>query len=326
LALTPHLNFDKPPESNLFSVLERPFMPTVTPSNKRSKRFAVIGLLMGAVMISFSGVWVKVSQVSPITSAFYRVLIGAVILLPAALYRTEIKWQGQRSLLLCLSCGLLFSLDLSLYHYSINYVGPGLATILPNLEVLILAAFGFFFLHEKISLSYIFSIPLALGGLFLIIGVEWRHLGQLYKIGVYCGLVAAFCYAGFLLAIRTVQSDQGGDSFFSVLMLVSFSTAAFLGLGIYLTDGSFKIPDLKSLMTLAALGLFSQALGWILITNALPLLRASLSGLILLLQPALAFVWDVLFFKRPTGIINWMGVILVLAAMYLGTTKAPDFE
>ena len=301
-------------------------MRAVIQSVRQSKRFAVLGLLLGAVMISFSGVWVKVSQVSPVTSAFYRVLIGAMILLPAALYRAEIKWQGQRYLLLCLLCALLFSLDLSLYHYSIHFIGPGLATILPNLEVIILAAVGFFFLHEKINLPFIFSVPLALGGLFLIVGFEWAHLGRLYKIGVYCGLIAAFCYAGFLLTLRAVQSNPGGGLFFSTLMLVSFITAAFLGMEVHLTGGGFKIPDLKSLLALAALGLFSQALGWILITNALPLLRASLSGLILLLQPALAFVWDVLFFKRPTGLLNWLGVFLVLAAIYLGTAKTANAE
>jgi drug/metabolite transporter (DMT)-like permease len=40
--------------------------------------------------------------------------------------------------------------------------------------------------------------------------------------------------------------------------------------------------------------------------------------LILLLQPALAFVWDVLFFQRPTTLVNWLGVMLALAAIYLG--------
>ena len=72
---------------------------------------------------------------------------------------------------------------------------------------------------------------------------------------------------------------------------------------------------------LLALGLFSQCVGWILITNALPNLRTSLSGLILLLQPALAFVWDVLFFQRATDLSNWVGVIIVLGAIYLAASK-----
>jgi drug/metabolite transporter (DMT)-like permease len=75
------------------------------------------------------------------------------------------------------------------------------------------------------------------------------------------------------------------------------------------------------LFSLAALGLLSHALGWFLIANALPETHASLSGLILLFQPSLAFVWDVLFFQRPTSLVNWLGVLIALAAIYLGMSR-----
>ena len=107
-------------------------------------------------------------------------------------------------------------------------------------------------------------------------------------------------------------------SFFYVLMMVTFSTAFFLAIEMVYSKSTFKIPDLQSFFALVALGLLSHSVGWILITNALTKIRASLSGLILLLQPALAFVWDVLFFQRPTPLVNWLGVLVALAAIYLG--------
>jgi drug/metabolite transporter (DMT)-like permease len=103
--------------------------------------------------------------------------------------------------------------------------------------------------------------------------------------------------------------------------VVSFTTAIFLAADVVHSNDSFQIPDLQSLFSLAALGVFSQSVGWILIANALPGVRASLSGLILLLQPALAFVWDVLFFQRPTTPVNWLGVLIALAAIYLGMAR-----
>lgn len=301
-------------------------MPLQKILNNRGVYFSILGLLIGAVMISLSGIWVKVSQVTPTVSAFYRVFFGGIILLPAALYRREIKWIGSRHILQGLICGLLFALDLSLYHYSIHYVGPGLATILPNLQVLILVAIGFIFLNEKIHFLFLGSMPLALGGLFMIVGVDWANLGQLYKMGVYYGLAAAVCYAGFLLSLRKMQSDQVGVSIFYVLAMVSLTTAFFLAINIYLTGDSFKIPNMQSFLALGALGIFSQSFGWILITNALPHIRASLSGLILLLQPALAFVWDVLFFQRQTSLLNWFGVVIVLVAIYLGALRPSNFK
>ena len=78
-----------------------------------SKRhYALASLVIGAVMISFFGVWVKISLVTPTASAFYRVFFGGIILLSAALLRREMVWQGGRHLLLSLICGFLFAIDL----------------------------------------------------------------------------------------------------------------------------------------------------------------------------------------------------------------------
>jgi drug/metabolite transporter (DMT)-like permease len=296
-------------------------MTIVNSNNSWSARFALQNLIIGAVMISFSGVWVKVSEVTPTVSAFYRVFFGGIILLSAVWLRSEFKWKGVRHLLLGSVCGILLAIDLCLYHHSIHYVGPGLGTILPNFQVFILAAIGLIFFKEKIRRLFILSILLAFLGLFLIVGMDWGNATQLYKIGVYYGLAAAGCYAVYLLSLRRLQSDQIGVSIFSGLTVVSLVTAAILAVVVCYTGDSFRIPDLQSFLALAALGLFSQSLGWIIITNALPHVRASLSGFVLLLQPALAFIWDVWFFDRQTDWINWLGVCAALLAIYLGTAK-----
>lgn len=285
------------------------------------QRFALLTLIIGAVLISFTGVWVKVAHVAPNVSAFYRVFIGGVALLVAALYRRELRWPGSRHLLLSLLCGLLLALDLWLYHFSIQYIGPGLGTILPNFQVFILAAVGILFLKEPLRLIYLICLPLAFVGLYMIVGVNGSQLGPTYRIGIIYGLAAAVCYAGFLLSLRQLQADQRGTSFFYVLMMVTLTTAAFLGTHMVYKGDSFQIPDLQSWLVLLALGLLSHTVGWLLITNALPKIRASFSGLILLLQPALAFVWDVLFFQRPTSMLNWLGVVVALAAIYMGMAQ-----
>jgi drug/metabolite transporter (DMT)-like permease len=84
------------------------------------------------------------------------------------------------------------------------------------------------------------------------------------------------------------------------------------------TNTSFAIPSLFSLLSLLALALFSQTIGWALISSSLPKIAPSIAGLILLLQPALAFVWDVVIFNRATTIMNWIGVAIALAAIYMG--------
>ena len=268
-------------------------MRSIRDLKSQATRLTMLGLIVGAVLISFSGVWVKVAHVSPNASAFYRVFFGSIVLLAAALYHREVKWPKLRHLLLSVLCGILFALDLWLYHYSVQYIGPGLATIIPNFQVFILAGFGILFLKEPVRLIYLLSLPLTLVGLFMIVGVNWSELELSYRVGVYYGLAAAVFYAA-----EVVHHND-----------------------------SFQIPDLQSFFSLVALGLFSHSLGWILITNALPKIRTSFSGLILLLEPALAFVWDVLFFQRPTSLVNWLGVVIALAAIYLGMAgKSADAD
>jgi len=292
----------------------------------RDSRFQELKMVLGTVMISFSGVWVNLCHVSPTASAFYRVFIGGLLLLVASLIHKEVKWLGYRHLLLGVLCGLVFAFDLFCYHVSIHYIGPGLGTILPNFQVFILAIVGVLFLHEKVRIAAFISLPVAFLGLFMVMGVGWQKLDRFYQLGVYSGLAAAVFYAAFLLSLRKLQGSHSGGSVYQALMLVSLISAAFLGLEVLRTGDTFRIPDQQSIWSLAALGFFSQAVGWVLITNALPHIRAALTGLILLLQPALAFVWDVLIFKRHTTPLNWMGLALILAAIYFGTAKSkrPD--
>jgi drug/metabolite transporter (DMT)-like permease len=200
-------------------------------------------------------------------------------------------------------------------------VGPGLATILGNFEVFLVPAAGVLLYGERLSLRFILSVPLAVAGLFMIVGIRWEQLRPDYRIGIYYGLITAVFYTGFLIVLRRIQAHESKPSAAFSLMVVSLSTALYLAVDMLLAGESFAIPDLQSGLSLAALGLMSQTVGWLLITQSLPRIPAAVAGLILLLQPALAFVWDVLFFNRETTALVWAGVALTLSAIYLGATS-----
>jgi drug/metabolite transporter (DMT)-like permease len=278
-----------------------------------------IGLMIiGAVMISFSGVLVKIVHVPATVSAFYRVFFGTIFLLIACLIRQEFKKRSLKSNFLAILCGLAFGMDLWAWHHSILYVGPGLATLLANFQVFILTLFGWLVFKEKIGFKFIISVPMAFAGLILIIDKEISLMSSQYQLGVFLGLATAVFYSIFLLLLRKIQSDKQDFSLFYYLMVISFVSSLFLGAQVEFSDFSFNIADIKTLIALICLGLFIQTIAWVMISNSLPKITASLAGLLLLLQPALSFVWDVLFFDRQTGISGWIGLIMVLMAIYLG--------
>ncbi|OGR19956.1 MAG: hypothetical protein A2X81_04555 [Desulfobacterales bacterium GWB2_56_26] len=279
----------------------------------------VVQVLLGAVMISFSAVFVKLADVSPTASGFYRVFFGFLFLLCIALVGKNLRRPSSSQSLLILFCGFTFALDLFFWHICILYVGPGLATLLGNFQVFLLAGVGIVLYREAVSARLLLSIPLAIFGLLLLIGVDLQGLSETYKAGIFFGLLTALCYTFFLLGLRKLQGD-GKTPLFASLMLISLYCAVFLGLKMVHAGDSFAIPDTKTLLSLISLGLFCQAIGWLLIAGALPKIPASFTGLILLLQPGLAFIWDVLFFNRSTDLLNWIGVVLTLAAIYMGLT------
>ncbi|MEJ2247683.1 MAG: EamA family transporter [Acidobacteriota bacterium] len=205
----------------------------------------------------------------------------------------------------------------------LSHVAPSSA---PNFQVFNMGLVGILAFKEKLRPVYVYSDTLAIIGLLLVVGIQWNLLGATYRLGIYAGLATSIFYSGFLLSIRRLHKDtdpaQGSTRnlpFFYILMMVSLTSTGVLAGEMLLAGDSFAIPDMQTMLSLAILGIFSQGVGWILIANALPRLRVSLSGLILLLQPAMAFVWDVIFFDRPTGVLNWIGVVVVLGAIYMGS-------
>ncbi len=286
----------------------------------RSGTAAPVLMIFGAGLISFSGVFVKLADVSPTISGFYRVLIGGLLLLALAAVRGQRLWAGSPAFRLAFFCGVFFALDLYVWHRSIHFVGPGLATILANFQVFFLGAVGIVFFKEALTLRLLAAAPLAVAGLFLIFGIDWQTLGGTYKTGIFLGLGAAAFYSAYTLSLRELQARARALSPMATLAQVSVVTALCLAAAGWAEGRSFAIENGKTLLSLLSLGLFSQVLGWVVIATALPRLRASLAGLLLLLQPLLAFVWDVLFFDRPADPVNVAGVAVTLGAIYLGST------
>ncbi|MGA9855841.1 MAG: DMT family transporter [Gammaproteobacteria bacterium] len=278
-------------------------------------------LIAGAVMISFSAVFVKLVSVSPATSAFYRMLFGGLILLGIVVWRRErVNLKASALAMLCM-VAVFFALDLTFWHRSILYVGPGLATLLANFQVFVLAAAGVLVFRERLTWFQVVSIPLAILGLVLLVGVDWSSFSSNYRWGVILGLLTACSYAGYLLALRRARLTETTGSSFVALMVVSLSCAALLALAMWPEQASFVIPNWRDASWLIAYGVFGQVLGWVLISNSLSKVRASQVGLVLLLQPVCAFVWDALFFGRRFTAVEIAGAVLAVLAIYLGSVK-----
>jgi drug/metabolite transporter (DMT)-like permease len=159
--------------------------------------------------IAFSGIFYRWSEVSPETGAMYRALFGLPFL--AVIAMGERRRHGPmpgRSRRLAAIAGVFFAGDLIFWHYAIGAVGAGLATVLANLQVIVVGLVAWVLLGERPSRSVLVALPVVLAGVVLISGVVGQGAyGEDPGLGVVLGLLTAVCYAGYLLVIRGVGRD-----------------------------------------------------------------------------------------------------------------------
>jgi drug/metabolite transporter (DMT)-like permease len=279
-------------------------------------------LFAGAALISLSPVWVKLVDVSATTSGFYRVFIGAIAL-RLYLLATGKRLNFSRRIWMFLGLGaVFFALDLWFWHRSIIVIGPGLATLLANFQVFILVLAGVLVLRQRPTATQLVAVPLALLGLGMIVGFDWRSLPPDYRLGVIYGLLTALVYAGYLLTMRFVRKDIAHGMPSREIAVISIGAAIILGVSVLLEGESLLIPSAADAGWLVAYGVLSHSLGYILIVSSLPHVTTTQAGLALLLQPTLSFVWDVSFFARPMTTAELVGACIALFAIFLGSRQA----
>ena len=283
-------------------------------------------LVLGSILISFSGVFVKIADVSPTVAGVYRNVFGALALFGLVFVRRDALWRGWRPVFFALIAAIFFAGDLFFWHRSIHYIGPGLATILGNSQVFVMALVGIFVFGERRTWQFAASLPLVVLGLWMLVGADWNILGPTYRLGVVFGGLTAVTYAGFLLTLRRAQRARVRLSAATNLAMVTTLTAGIMLLMARMEGSSLHIPNTRSWLVLITYGVVCQGVAWALISRALRFVDASRVGLVLLLQPTLTFVWDMLFFQRPTTILEGLGALLALGAIYLGSVRRPQAE
>ena len=122
-----------------------------------------------------------------------------------------------------------------------------------------------------------------------------------------------------MLSLRRAQIVTAqGDAAANLALACLVSAPCLVGLALYQGE-ALVLPGPRDAALLATYALVAQVFGWIFITSALSSVPAARVGLVLLLQPALSFLWDVLLFDRVFTAMELVGASVALAAIYLGS-------
>jgi drug/metabolite transporter (DMT)-like permease len=279
-----------------------------------SRRPAAAAVL-GALTIAFSAILVKLADVAPATAAIYRCAYALPALgLLAWLEDRRLGSRPARSRRLAIPAGVLFAADLIFWHHAIEDVGAGLATVLGNLQVVIVPFAAWAILGERVQARLLASLPLVCSGVVLISGaLETGAYGDHPVRGVVYGILTGVTYAGFLLVLRQSGADlrrPAGPLFDATAV----SAVAAVIAGVALGEADLA-PSWPAHAWLVLLALTSQVLGWLLITSSLPRLPAALTSVTLTIQPVGSVALGVILLSEEPSLLQVAGVACIVAGL-----------
>ena len=300
--------------------LLRSAAPAPPPANRSPAhpgRFALAALLLGAAAIGFAPIFVRLSELGPTATGFWRLAFALPALwLWHVCERTQVPAQParrRRELSGFAVAGLFFAADLAVWHWSLHLTSVANATLLPNFAPVFVTLAGYLLFGERFSALFIAGMAIAVTGVMILMG-ESLELGSRHLLGDTLALSTAVFYAGYIVAVGRLR---GRHSTAQIMAWSGLVTAAALLPVALLSGESLIAHTARGWLVLAALGLFSHALGQSLIAYALAHLPAAFSSVGLLLQPALAALLAWLLLAEPIGPWQAAGAAVILAGIVL---------
>jgi DME family drug/metabolite transporter len=292
-------------------------------SSHRPERAAGIAFVAcGAVLWGTAGVASKVlfglGDAAPQTLGFYRLVVASLVLLVAARLTLGVGcFAIQRGDWIALALiGLAQAAYQGLYFGAVERIGVTLSTLIALCSspvlVTLLAALAF---KEIPSGRTLAAITIAVAGVVLLIGFPDGVTNEVatFWTGAAMAAVAALAYAVFALASWKLAADYhpfvlvGLGFGFGAMLLAPFAWQA--GLAV---DGGQK-----AWAVVGFVGLISTALAYVLFYRGLKHVRASASGVLVLLEPLTAALLASVLFGEILTVPGLAGAALLLLAAAL---------
>jgi drug/metabolite transporter (DMT)-like permease len=272
-------------------------------------------LLIAVVAVSWAAIFIKLTGAPPLATAFYRMSFATVFILPLALKKSlpEILKIRGKILILTLFSGIFLGFHFATWITSLDYTSISNSVVLVTTQPIFVAILSHVLLKEKINLTILFAILLALSGSFIISGGDFQ-IGKANFYGDILALIGAVMAAAYLLCGRVVRQKL---SLITYIFLVYFISAFVLGV-LCVIWGTLLYPyPSKTFLWFILLGLIPTVIGHTLYNWALKYLRAYLVGISILGEPVGATILAYLIFKQIPPTLTYLGAAAIFMGIFL---------
>jgi len=278
---------------------------------------AALAALIGASFLGLSPIAIRISEVGPQPTNFWRFVFALPILGVWALMSRPRPNIGQIGWLLL--AGVLFGAEVSLWGAAVTLTTVTNATLLANLTPIFAALFGWLLLRERLSAPVLAGIAIALTGAVILAlaraqGASGAHGGQGGLFGDALGFSAAIGYAGYLLIVRALGDKVGVGA---VMFWATLSAGAVSLIASLVLHEPLMARTIPGWTMLVGLGVTVQVGGQGLIAFGVGRLAIAMSTVLLWMQPLVAAALSWIMFHEELGPLALAGAALILAGIYV---------
>jgi len=282
----------------------------------RNSWFHYLILFLGILCISWSAIFVKLADVSGLSSAFYRMFIGFLGVLPIWLLRKK-RDTDKKSVRIAVLCGIIFAFDIAVWNISILLTKAAISTLIANLAPVWVGIGAILFLKEKPGRIFWIGTAIALFGVAVIVGIDKIYNSRL-NAGHFLAILASLFYATYLLIMRKGRLHLDTVTFTTISMLSSSVVLLLLSV---ITGSQLSGFSIQSWEALVGLGLISQLGGWLAINYAMAYMPPTIASVSLLSQSVFTALIAIPVLGEKLTHMELFGTVIILSGIFLVNKK-----
>lgn len=285
-----------------------------------SQAAAFLALLAGATALGVSPVFVRLADVGPFASAFWRAALALPVLFVWMRFEDRETPSRPGLTLPGILAGAFFAGDLFFWHLSILNTSIANSTFLATTAPVWVILVAWLWLRETISLWTFAGLALCIAGGAALVGDSLqidrsRLLGDVYgaATGVFFGL--------YFHAIRIGRLTHGAAR----LTLQSTAVTALVLLGVALVLEPRILPQsLQGWLAVLALGMLTHAAGQGLLSVALGTLPTVFSSLVIFLEAVIAALFAWVALGEALSLAQMAGGAAIMLGIWVARPRRPD--
>lgn len=275
-------------------------------------------LVIGAVAMGVSPIFVRLADVGPFASAFWRVALA----LPVLYAWMRISERGAarpppRLSQPTLLAGLAFTGDLFFWHLSIVTTKIANATFFATTAPIWVVIFGWFILGARASPAMLAGLGLCIAGGAALVAESLR-IEPAGALGDGFGIATGLFFGLYFLAVQAARETRSAAR---VTFEASLITAALLFLIALGLERRLLPHSAGGVAALLGLAWVSHAGGQGLLAVALGRLPAAFSSLVIFLEAIAAAFFAWLILGEPVSLIQGAGGLAILAGIYVARPR-----